>query len=227
MRILLVEDDPLLSDGLAKALKRQGFTLCIALTGREALVAVQFENIDIVILDLGLPDIDGLTVLEKIRQFKNPPPVLILTARDQLEDKISGLEKGADDYLVKPFELDELVARLKVFERRLTSSEKSLVKIGLLQLDISGHNVIYDSQPLDLSKKEYLVLKALMESAGRIVTKDALEARIYSVDDEVASNALEVHVHNLRKKTDKSIIKTIRGIGYSMSLPESEPFKSV
>lgn len=216
MRVLLVEDDQSLSDSLATALKREGFTLSVASTGAEALVSCRFDNIDIVILDLGLPDMDGIEVLKKIGQFKVPPSILILTARDQLQDKVTGLENGADDYLVKPFELAELVARLRVFERRLGSSGTTKIKVKNIELDTSCHSVSFNSQLIDLSKKEYLLLKALMESAGRVITKDSLEARLYSIDDEVASNALEVHIHNLRKKTDKSIIKTIRGIGYTI-----------
>lgn len=216
MRLLLVEDDEQLSQSLSKALKRDGFSLLVAKRGKDAIVNAEFEHVDIVILDLGLPDMDGIEVLKQIRCKKIECKVLLLTARDQLSDKVKGLDAGADDYLVKPFEYDELAARLRVLERSLSHRSEQSLQVGQLLIDTAGHIASHNSVELNLSKKEYLLLKALMESAGRIQTKESLEAKLYDFGDEVMSNAVEVHIHNLRKKIPKEIIKTVRGIGYTI-----------
>ena len=216
MQILLVEDDLALADGLQTALKREGFTVNHVTEGLTALTAVKSESPDLVILDIGLPDIDGLEVLKRIRNNHKTLPVLILTARDSLDDKITGLDSGADDYLAKPFEMPELFARLRVLERRLGSIQQTEINLGEVSLDISAHTVRIANKQVDLSRHEYMILKALMENADRVLTRQSLESKIYSWDEEVGSNALEVHIHNVRKKIPKDFIKTVRGVGYTI-----------
>ncbi|WP_337879364.1 response regulator [Rheinheimera sp.] len=217
MRILLVEDDAALCQALQLALTEQGFVVNAVSTGREAQMVIRTSDCDAVILDLGLPDMDGLEVLKYARQKVSRLPVLVLTARDGVDDRIRGLDLGADDYLVKPFAMAELFARLRVIERRLGTASSALVRVGELSLDSSQQQVFLAEQPLELSRREYMVLKALMESAGRIKTREQLEASLYAWGEEVASNALEVHISNLRKKLPVGFIKTIRGVGYSVS----------
>ena len=214
MQLLLVEDDPALASGLQKALQDQGFTLNHVASGQHALQLLNITTPDIVILDLGLPDLDGLDVLKIIRKKYSALPVLLLTARDRVEDKVTGLDCGADDYLAKPFEITELVARLRVFERRLGTAQSNDIVIGDVSLSTLTQQVKVNGAEMEMSRREYGLLKALMENAGRVQTRDRLEAKLYSWDDEIASNALEVHVHNLRKKLGAEFIKTVRGVGY-------------
>jgi len=214
MRILLVEDDVSLAAGLQDALGREGFVVNHVATGQQALAAVRAEAPDIIVLDLGLPDMDGLQVLSRVRQREEHIPVMLLTARDGVDDKIAGLDGGADDYLAKPFDMKELAARLRVFERRLATAVSSTIVVGDVTLDTSAHLVQVKGEVVELPRREYMLLKALMESAGKVLTRDALEARLYSWGEEVASNALEVHIHHLRKKLPDKLIKTVRGIGY-------------
>jgi DNA-binding response OmpR family regulator len=217
MRILLVEDDQALSAGLVQALTAQGFVVNALSSGKQAVTAVRSGDCDTVVLDLGLPDMDGLDVLKQIRQKHPQLPVLILTARDGLDERCKGLDLGADDYLVKPFALPELFARLRVIERRLGTASSHLITLGEVVLDTAAHQVYVAGDVVTLARREYNVLKLLMESAGRIKTREQLEAGLYAWGEEVASNALEVHVSNLRKKLPKDFIKTIRGVGYSVS----------
>jgi DNA-binding response OmpR family regulator len=214
MQILLVEDDELLAEGIVTALSRAGFAVNWLTTGKAACTQVVAEPPDILLLDLGLPDMDGIEVLKLVRQKKLPTQVLILTARDSTNAKVIGLDSGADDYLTKPFELDELLARLRVLERRLGNASSSLINIGPLSLNTAHHEVLLDGAPLVLSRREYMLLKALVEQVGVIQTREGLEAKLYSWGDEVASNAIEVHIHNLRKKLPPNFIHTLRGIGY-------------
>jgi two-component system OmpR family response regulator len=214
MQILLVEDDPSLADGMVSALKREGFVVNHVATGELAYSSVSTEPPDIVILDLGLPDMDGLEVLKKIRRKNKNVQVLILTAREALEDKITGLDTGADDYLTKPFEPKELMARLRVLERRLGIASNSTIVIGAVTLDMASHVVMLDGEMLTLSKREYMLLKALMERAGSILTRENLETKLYSWGEELLSNAIDVHIHNLRKKLPDRFIQTVRGMGY-------------
>lgn len=214
MRILLIEDDPSLGSGLQYALTEEGFVVNLVASGQQALASVRAEAPDIIVLDLGLPDMDGLDVLAKIRQRNDHLLVMVLTARGELNDKITGLDRGADDYLAKPFDIKELAARLRVFERRLSTATTSTILIGEVDLDTSAHAVKIRGKNIELPRREYMLLKALMESAGKVVTRDALETRLYSWGEEVVSNALEVHVSNLRKKLPEKFIKTVRGIGY-------------
>ena len=216
MQILLVEDDQPLARGLQKALGQQGYVVNHVATGEAALHVIEFDKPDIVILDIGLPDIDGITVLKKARKKDKELPVLMLTARDGVDDKVAGLDNGADDYLVKPFEMTELLARLRVLERRIASVKSNEITIGHVCLDTVAQLVSVDAKEIDLARREYMLLKTLMENAGRVQTRSTLETRLYSWGEEVSSNAVEVHIHRLRKKLGNDFIKTIRGVGYKV-----------
>jgi DNA-binding response OmpR family regulator len=216
MQILLVEDDQPLAKGLQKALGQQGYVVNHMGTGEAALHVIEFDKPDIVILDIGLPDIDGITVLKKARKKDKELPVLMLTARDDVDDKVAGLDSGADDYLVKPFEMTELLARLRVLERRIAAVKTNEIVIGQVCLDTVAQLVSVDGKEIELARKEYMLLKSLMENAGRVQTRSTLETRLYSWGEEVSSNAVEVHIHRLRKKLDNDFIKTIRGVGYKV-----------
>ncbi len=218
MQILLVEDDISLAEGLQQALARESITVNHVAKGKEAIHIVESFPPDIVILDLGLPDMDGLAVISHLRKNKITIPILILTARDSVEDTVSGLDVGADDYLAKPFEMPELLARIRVLERRIsTTTESNDISIGPVTLDTSSMQVKIAGKETLLSKSEYMLLKTLMQNAGRIQTRDNLESQLYSWGEEVSSNALEVHIHHLRKKIGVEFIKTIRGVGYTVN----------
>ncbi len=218
MQILLVEDDLSLADGLQQALKQEGITINHVSRGKEALHVVQSFPPDIMILDLGLPDIDGLEVVSRLRKESITLPILILTARSSVEDKVSGLDVGADDYLAKPFEMQELLARIRVLERRIsTTTASNFIVVDNVSLDPKAMQVKVDGKNIVLSKSEYMLLKALMQNAGRILTRDNLESQLYSWGEEVSSNTLEVHIHHLRKKIAADFIKTVRGVGYTVN----------
>ncbi|MDH5357411.1 MAG: response regulator transcription factor [Gammaproteobacteria bacterium] len=214
MQVLLIEDDTALAEALTQTLTHKGFTVNHLAQGKLAIQSVKMELPDMIVLDLGLPDIDGIEVLKAIRQQSSELPVLLLTARTSLEDKVSGLDRGADDYLAKPFEVDELLARLRVFERRASTLKHAGLTIGTVTLDSASHQVSVADKAVDLSRREFMVLKALMENAGRVQTRDSLESKLYSWGEEVASNTIEVHIHHLRKKLPDNFIQTLRGIGY-------------
>jgi DNA-binding response OmpR family regulator len=216
MRILLVEDDLSLAQGLQTALRREGLAVDHVTTGKAALQAVQAEAPDLIILDLGLPDMDGLDVLNSLRSGKQALLVMVLTARDTTADKISGLDHGADDYLAKPFEIPELLARLRALERRITAVQTSDISIGQVVLDTLTHTVSVSGKNLELPRREFMLLKALMENPGRVMSREKLETRLYGWGEELASNSIEVHIHHLRKKIPTGFIKTIRGIGYTV-----------
>lgn len=216
MQVLLVEDDASLASGLCRALAREGFVANPVSNGSAALHVVDVDPPDIVVLDLGLPDMDGLDVLRRIRQRNPTLPVLILTARSSVDARVSGLDRGADDYLPKPFETPELIARLRVIGRRLSTTQDSRIRVGSVELDTVTQQVFCDGKPVDLPRREYMVLKALMENVGKIQTREQLESRLYSWGQEVASNAIEVHVHHLRKKLGGELIRTVRGVGYTI-----------
>lgn len=216
MQILLVEDDIPLAQGLRKALQQAGYAVNHVDKGKSALNTIEIDAPDIVVLDIGLPDIDGITVLKTLRKRNPGLPVLLLTARDSVEDKVAGLDHGADDYLAKPFEMTELLARLRVLERRLTTSGTTEICVGGVCLDTAGHRVTLNGLEIELARKEYMVLKSLLENAGRIQTREGLEGRLYSWGEEVSSNAIEVHIHHLRKKLGNNFIRTIRGVGYKV-----------
>ena len=216
MQLLLVEDDLPLASGLKQALQKSGYAVNHVASGNAALHAVKVERPDIIILDIGLPDIDGIAVLKKLRVSEKTLPVLLLTARDSVDDKVAGLDSGADDYLAKPFEMTELLARLRVLERRLSTVKTSEITVGQVCLDTIDQRVTFQGEELDLARKEYMLLKSLMENAGRVMTRPTLENRLYSWGEEVSSNAIEVHIHHLRKKFGNEFIKTIRGVGYKL-----------
>lgn len=219
MRILLVEDNVALADGTAEALKREGHAVDVAYDAADGWLLARSEPPDVIVLDLGLPDQDGLELLRRLRRDGRRMPVLILTARDATDDKVAGLDAGADDYLTKPFEQSELFARLRVIERRAASATSAEFSVGALTIDSAARQVRYRGEPLELSRREYALLKTLAESPGRVYTRDQLEQKLYSWDAKVASNAVEVHVHNLRKKLPDDLIRTVRGVGYYLVEP--------
>ncbi len=216
MQLLLVEDDRPLAAGLRLALSKSGYAVNHVEKGELALLAIRTERPDLVVLDIGLPDIDGISVLKRLRKEDVELPVLLLTARDSVEDKVAGLDSGADDYLAKPFEMTELLARLRVLERRLASMKSSEIVVGNIVLDTLQQSVSRDGCVIELARREYMLLKSLFENAGRVQTRATLEQRLYSWGEEVSSNALEVHIHHLRKKLGNDLIKTIRGVGYKV-----------
>lgn len=214
MHILLIEDELALADEICQSLRKANYAVSHLSSGTQAITAAQNGDFDLMILDLGLPDIDGLQVLKKIRKLGLGLPILVLTARGQLSDKVAGLDAGADDYLPKPFELDELLARLRVLQRRLGTVTSSDIQVGEVSLRADSMAVNVHNNPISLPRKEFMILRALMERADRILSKSQLETMLYEWGDEVSSNAIEVHVHNLRKKLPNDFINTIRGVGY-------------
>lgn len=219
MRLLLVEDDRSLAAGLSLALRNKGFAVNHVARGDHALLAVRTDPPDLMILDLGLPDMDGLDVLRQLRSTNRTIPVLILTARDTTSEKIAGLDLGADDYLAKPFDIDELDARLRAMSRRLGNATGSVLTAGDLSLNLATRELTKGDLPIELSRREYALLRAFMENRGKVLTREALEGKLYAWGEEIASNALEVHIHHLRRKLGSDAIKTVRGIGYSLRLP--------
>jgi DNA-binding response OmpR family regulator len=216
MRILLVEDDPQLGDGLSVGLRQAGFAVDWLQDGRAADHALQSESFDLVVLDLGLPGIDGMQVLQAARQRGLTAPVLVLTARDATGDKIAGLDAGADDYLVKPVDLDELAARLRALLRRSAGRAAPVLQRGELQLDPAARSVSLAGQPIDLPAREFALLQLLLENAGRVLSRSQIEQSLYGWREEPDSNALEVHIHHLRKKLGSDLIRTLRGVGYTI-----------
>ena len=214
MRILLVEDDEALGEGIRVALKPEGYTVDWARDGASALHALTHEDFGIAVLDLGLPRMDGLAVLQRLRAAANAIPVLVLTARDSTADRIAGLDAGADDYLVKPFDVDELKARIRALLRRSFSRAQPVLEYREVSLDPVAQQVIYRGQPVALQRKEFLLLHELLAQPGRVLTRDHLQQVLYGWDEEAESNALEVHIHHLRKKLFPELIRTVRGVGY-------------
>jgi two-component system, OmpR family, response regulator QseB len=219
MRILLVEDDLLLGDGLYTGLSHEGYTVDWLKDGASADQALKQDSFDLIILDLGLPKLSGLDVLQKFRKNRGKTPVLILTAQDSIDYKVKGLNAGADDYLTKPFDLDELCARLRALQRRKADRASSLITHGSLTLDPNTHRVTLDNEDLHLSRREFALLQKLLDNAGIVLSKESLGQTLYGWGEEVDSNALEVHIHNLRKKLGNDFIKTVRGIGYLAEKP--------
>ena len=216
MRILVVEDDPMIGKTLATALGQDGYTVDWVKDGQAAKLALDTADgaYSLVLLDLGLPRKSGLDVLKEARRAGNKVRVLVITARDAVPDRVAGLDAGADDYLVKPFSLDELGARMRALLRRDVAREDNLLRNGDLVLDPSARTVTRDGTPVDVSAREFALLAALMERPGTALSKTQLEERLYGWGEEVESNAVEVHVHNLRKKLGSDAIRTIRGVGY-------------
>lgn len=214
MRILLVEDDPLLGDGTRAGLSQYGYTVDWLKDGLSACHAVKTEQFEIIVLDLGLPKRSGLQVLQEIRASGITTPVLILTANDGIEDRVKGLDTGADDYLTKPFDLDELCARLRALQRRHASRAAPEIVYGSIKLDPAAHTVTVGGTLLHLPRREFALLVKLLENAGHVISREALTQSLYGWEEDVDSNAIEVHIHNLRKKLGGSFIRTIRGVGY-------------
>jgi two-component system OmpR family response regulator/two-component system response regulator QseB len=217
MRILLVEDDQQLGDGLTIGLRQSGFAVDWLKDGHSADLALQSEAFDLVVLDLGLPRLSGMEVLSRARQRGQTMPILILTARDATGDKVAGLDSGADDFLVKPIDLDELTARIRALTRRSAGRAAPLLIHGDLALDPAAHTVTLAGEPVELSSREFPLLQMLLENAGRVLTRSQLEQSIYGWRDEPDSNALEVHIHHLRKKLGNELIRTLRGVGYTIA----------
>ncbi len=216
MRILLIEDDPLLGDGIKAALQREGYAVDWLESGHDALAAIRYDTFSAMVLDLGLPDIDGMQVLKGVRSH-SALPVLILTARDDIEARIAGLDGGADDYVLKPFDLQELLARLRVVLRRAQGRASQIIEVGDLRIDEARHEVTWHSRVVPLARREYALLLELARHPEKVMTRPHLESLLYGWNEEVASNAIEVHVHHLRKKLDKRLIATVRGIGYRLA----------
>jgi two-component system OmpR family response regulator/two-component system response regulator QseB len=214
MRVLVVEDDALLGDAIQAGLKQSGYAVDWMRDGISADQALTTESYAAVVLDLGLPRLAGLEVLQRLRNRGTPIPVLILTARDTVDERIKGLDAGADDYLVKPFDMGELAARLRALIRRASGKAELLLQVAGVRLDPAAHRVLYHEQPVELSPKEFAVLHALMLNAGKVLSRARLEEQLYAWGEEIESNAVEVHIHHLRRKLAPELIETIRGVGY-------------
>ena len=216
MRILIVEDDPVLADGLTRSLRANDYAVDHAPDGMQADHVLATQSYDLVILDLGLPRIEGYEVLRRMRRRGSRVPVLVLTARDALEDRVCGLDLGADDYLTKPFDLPELEARVRALIRRGQAGGSSVLTHGPLALDTAGRRATLRGAPLELSARELGVLEVLLMRSGRVVGKEQLAAQLYGWEEEVGNNAIEVYVHRLRRKLEPAgvIIRTVRGLGY-------------
>ena len=221
MRILIVEDDPVLADGLTRSLRESDYAVDCVNDGGEADHVLAAQTYDLVILDLGLPRLDGFEVLRRLRRRGARVPVLVLTARDALDERVKGLDLGADDYLTKPFDLPELEARLRALIRRGQSGGGSVLSPGALTLDTAGRRATLNGEPLYLSARELGVLEVLMLRSGRVVNKEQLAWQLYGWDEEVGANAIEVYVHRLRRKLEPAgvAIRTIRGLGYLLEKP--------
>ncbi|HEJ5084166.1 TPA: response regulator transcription factor [Pseudomonas aeruginosa] len=214
MRLLVVEDDPALGEGICNGLRQESYTIDWLQDGVSALHALQQETFDLVVLDLGLPRLDGIEVLRRLRAGGDAVPVLILTARDATDDRIAGLDAGADDYLVKPFDLNELKARLRALLRRSAGRAKVLIEHAGVTLDPATRQVSYQGHPVVLTPKEYRLLHELLSQPGKVFTRERLTQLLYGWDEEPESNTLEVNVYHLRKKLFNDLIRTVRGIGY-------------
>jgi len=216
MRILLVEDDTLLGDGIKAGLGQSGFGVDWVRDGVAADLALKGASYAAVVLDLGLPRLSGLDLLRRARAAGAKTPVLILTARDAIEDRIKGLDSGADDYLVKPFDLHELAARLRALIRRSGGEAAPLLRVGEIGLDPAARCVTIRGEPVELPAREFALLHAFMLNAGRVLTREQLSERLYAWGEEIESNAIDVHIHHLRRKLAPELIRTVRGVGYLM-----------
>ena len=214
MRTLLVEDDPLLGDGIRAGLKQAGYAVDWVQDGSTAKLSLESGDYSLMVLDLGLPKLSGMAILNWLRSSGRTLPVLVLTARDTVADRVAGLDAGADDYLIKPFDLDELIARLRALSRRSGGLASPLLMHGEIELDPAARQVRKNGQAVELSAREFTLLHELMLHAGRVQSREQLEERLYGWGEEVESNSVEVHVHHLRKKLGSDLIRTLRGVGY-------------
>lgn len=224
MRLLLVEDDKLLGDGIQAGLIQAGYAVDWMENGESAESALRSEEYELMILDLGLPDRSGLEVLKRLRNKvfsaqDNALPVLILTARDTVSDRVTGLDAGADDYMIKPFDLDELNARIRALTRRHHGRANPVIRHAGLVLDPAAHTVTLNGQAVKLSQREFAILQLLLESRGRVLSRNQLEEGLYSWGEEIESNTVEVYIHHLRKKLGADLIRTLRGVGYIIDKP--------
>lgn len=216
MKILIVEDDVLLQEGLSLALTGEGYAVDCAANAREAVALLQNAQYSLIVLDLGLPDRDGADLLRQWRKEQVNLPVLILTARDALEDRVEGLDAGADDYLIKPFALVELKARVRALIRRYQGKSDNLLQHGDIALNLSSQQVVVEGKPVEVTPKEFALLTRLLMRIGQTVHRETLQQDLYSWQDDTGSNTLEVHIHNLRRKLGKDRIRTVRGVGYRL-----------
>lgn len=225
MRALLVEDEHLLGIGLQEGLRQYRYTVDWVQDGHaaiESLTRMTTDSFDVIILDLGLPKISGVEVLRTIREKKIDIPVLVLTARDAVEHKVEGLDLGADDYLTKPFNLEELAARLRALQRRNRARSEPTIRYGDITVDPASHIITYKNDTVLVSRREFSLLQKLLENEGRVITRDQLNQTLYGWGENIDSNALEVHIHNLRKRFGSNLIRTIRGIGYMVDKAKQE-----
>ena len=216
MRILVLEDDQQLALGLIQTLQSEHYSVDHFDQAKLGLHATSQEQYDLVLLDLGLPDADGFSFLKEFRQHHNTP-VLIITARDSIDDKIRGLDLGADDYLPKPFDINELQARIRALLRRSSGQALNVLVYGELEMDTQGRQVSYKGKLVNLARREYNLLEVLLQNQGKVMSRTSLEQSLYSWQDDIESNALEVHIHNLRKKLYGKLITTVRGVGYTVA----------
>jgi two-component system response regulator QseB len=216
MRLLLVEDDEMIAAAMQDGLRQSGYTVDWARDGREAELALAGAPYDLLLLDLGLPRKSGLEVLRSVRARNDAVPVLIVTARDAVSDRVEGLDAGADDYLVKPFDLDELGARVRALLRRRAGRAEPLLRQGGLTLNPATHEALLDGKPLALSGREFALLSALLERPGAVLSRSQLEEKLYGWGEEIESNTIEVYIHSLRRKLGTSFIRTVRGVGYGI-----------
>ncbi|MBN8464169.1 MAG: response regulator transcription factor [Dechloromonas sp.] len=219
MRILIVEDDPMIGASIRTGLRQDGYTADWARDGNSAELAVATNEYDAILLDLGLPGRSGLELLAQWRRKRNAVPILIITARDSVEDRIAGLDGGADDYLVKPFDLNELAARLRALLRRRSGRATPVIEHGPLQLDPATHEVRLNGNEIRLSGREFALLHALLQVPGVPLSRSQLEDRLYGWEEEIGSNAVEVHIHALRRKIGSELIRNVRGVGYMVPRP--------
>ena len=216
MRVLLIEDDDLVAHGILAGLRAHGLTVDGFNTAAQAEAALSAVHCDVLILDLGLPDEDGMSLLRRLRASGKELPILILSARDTVQDRVAGLRAGADDYLLKPFDLDELVARLHALVRRAAGRSVDVMEHGPLRLDAASGEVFLHGQAVNLSRRERALLEALLRAHGRILSPGQLKDSLYDFSEEIESNALSVHIHHLRRKVGTDMVQTVRGLGYRL-----------
>jgi len=221
MRVLLVEDDALLAKATARGLDQAGFVVDIAVTAQQAHHFLGSYHYHFVLLDLGLPDRNGVEVLTSLRRQRNMVGVIILTAQDQIEERIAGLQAGADDFVVKPYDIHEVVARMRAVLRRISGDVSELIRIGNISINQANKQVFLDQNEVELTHKEFHLLELLSLNRGRVISREKIENSFYHYDADVSSNVIQVHIHNLRRKLGKSIVRTVQGFGYIMDEPKS------